>query len=467
MRQENDAMANGHCMGFSVTALRFFTGNLSPSTFGAKSTPTLPIRGNDPLQSQIAEDFAYQDLPAVRSHAIVGTPSQVLRSLVNGLNLNKETYTLAIFKSDGSGGHALTPFAVEDRGHGQMAILVYDNNFPGAVRAVDVNTHSDTWHYVGGINPADTSEIYEGDARTKSMFLFPTTPGETVQPCPFCSPQGKTNPNPGVVGPSRNRYIEVALAGASAEHPHLLFIDPKTGQKTGFDNGQLVQQIPDILVNPRFAVKDWQASAEPTYDIQFGHPVYEVVVDGTNLKRPVTEKITINGAGVLFVVADIHIAPGQKDTMLLPNDDLGVTYASGAHQAVSPLIAAEFPTYDHGRARFNVLETALLGYKPLSPFTLRLIPKRNEAMTGSPGNATPLTPAASHLLWLDSYPVNGGTPEHAYRTIGLRFDPNSQLAQFSYLNPHGPTLPVKIIDGASGRLLGTEQVPPTKNHLGG
>jgi hypothetical protein len=69
-------------------------------------------------------------------------------------------------------------------------------------------------------------------------------------------------------------------------------------------------------------------------------------------------------------------------------------------------------------------------------------------------------------LWIDSYPINGGTPEHAYRTTGLQFNPATQLAQFNHLNPHRPSLPVQIVDGVSGAQLKTLSVPPTKGHLG-
>lgn len=117
MQQVNASMAGGHCMGLSVTALRFFSHNLAVDGYGAPQPISLPVRGNTALQSLIAEDFAYQDLPSVISHAIVGTPVQVLGSLIRALKAGGELYTLGIVKPDGSGGHAVTPFAVEDRGN--------------------------------------------------------------------------------------------------------------------------------------------------------------------------------------------------------------------------------------------------------------------------------------------------------------------------------------------------------------
>jgi hypothetical protein len=56
--QVNASMANGHCMGFSVSALRFYTHNLAPQSYGASQSVSLPVQGNSALQSLIAEGFA-------------------------------------------------------------------------------------------------------------------------------------------------------------------------------------------------------------------------------------------------------------------------------------------------------------------------------------------------------------------------------------------------------------------------
>src|ERR1700709_2509682 len=100
---------------------------LSPADYGADSTATLPIVDNTPLQSTIAEDFVYQFLQPVVDARVKGTPSQILEKLGDALNSGDELYTLGIYKSDFTGGHAITPFAIEDKGDGKYAILVYDN----------------------------------------------------------------------------------------------------------------------------------------------------------------------------------------------------------------------------------------------------------------------------------------------------------------------------------------------------
>ena len=93
---------------------------------------------------------------------------------------------MGIYKRDRTGGHAITPYAVEDRGDGVYWIMVYDNNYPGAARAIEVNTKTDTWNYSGSTNPAEAAGKYEGDAETKTLELAPIAPRLGQQDCPFC-----------------------------------------------------------------------------------------------------------------------------------------------------------------------------------------------------------------------------------------------------------------------------------------
>jgi hypothetical protein len=465
MDQVNLSMADGHCMGFSVSALRFFSKNLSPGDFGARRTVDLPVQGNDRLQSLIAEDFAYQDLPSVTGRAIQGTPRSVLNALIGALNAHKETYTLAIIKADGSGGHAVTPVAVEDRGHGRAAIIAYDNNFPGILRAIDVDTHRNTWHYVGGVDPSDTSEIYDGDAATKSMLLLPTSPGEKTQPCPFCAARNSAGPGsePSVV--DKLHYVEVAITSNQHQHPHLVFQDDQ-GRRTGYVNGRLFNQIPGIAVVQNYSVQNWNSAPEPTYHLPLGHPAYRVTVDGSGLRKPISTQLQVNGAGIVFYVRDIRIAPGQQDTMLLPARDLGISYASRSTFPGSPTIGVQFPQLDPRasrpgavRARLITIATGSVGFAPGSPVSVFVDPASGQAAVDSVGDR-PLVKSARFALSMDSSPVNGGVPEKFYVTGDLPLPANAG-ARFAYLHPTTPTLPVDLI-AATGKRLGTVHVSQSR-----
>jgi hypothetical protein len=370
MSDENARMAGGHCMGFSVTSIEFFKHVRNTTDYGAKTAFKLPIQGNVSLQSLLAENWTFQDLPSVERKRVVGTPAAILRALVQSLNSQNELYTIAIFKRDGSGGHAITPFAVEDRGNGKFAILVYDNNFPGVIRAIKVNANANTWHYVGGPDPSDSSEIYDGDAKTQSMFLLPTTPGITQQPCPFCSGATRAGANAGksassagsVLAPSK-QYEQLTLVGNPENHGHLLL--HSGDHVTGYLNGRIVNQIPGVRVETTITSQNWRVAPEPTYLIP---PKTEVAVqvDGSGLARPDKERVDMIGAGIYQQVDDIVLKPREKNYVYFRGGDTGLTYFTDPHRDQTPLLAS---AVQEGKTQY-AFATLAVGVKGGSALTM-------------------------------------------------------------------------------------------------
>ena len=355
MANQNDGMSGGHCQGFSVTALRMFEQNLNPADFGADRPFDLDIVDNEPLQSAIAEHFTYQFLPPIVEQRVKGTPSEVLDTLGQALNDDSEQYTLGIYKPDLTGGHAITPYAIEDKGNGKYAILVYDNNFPGGTRAVDVDTNDDTWHYVGGTNPSNTDEVYDGDASTRTMELDPTSPGEDYSPCPFCEAgaAGDDGSGKGAALKGDERYTEITLTGDPRNHPHLVFTDDD-GNRTGLVDGKLLNEIPDIEVVKTYATQNWEGAPEPRYRLPEGAN-YSITVDGSKLEKPAKPSINLVGNGLVIDIEDITIKPGQKDEMALPGG-YGITYQSNSDEEIAPNIFAGLEEDD---AAYNFAASAV------------------------------------------------------------------------------------------------------------
>lgn len=341
MDNQNAAMAGGHCMGFSVAALRFYDGNRSLASFGsASSTDQLEIQGDTNLQSTIAEDWTFQNLPEVQGAEVKGTPTEVLDQLTSALKDKSEYYTIAIFKRDGTGGHAITPYAVEDQGNGKQNVLVYDNNFPGVTREISFDRNADTWSYVGGPNPDDTNQQYEGDASTKSLSLFPTSPGEQQQPCPFCNGQNdssSTSSTGSTLGAAQ-QYNEITLNGNPDNHAHVVLTDDQ-GRRTGVIDGKQVNDIPGVTVVKNIANQTWAATPEPTYHVPVAENV-TVAIDASALEKPDTEELNLVGPGSYTQVSEIKLEPGQKDEVQFNTDGLGYVYKTDSRQAESPILAA-------------------------------------------------------------------------------------------------------------------------------
>src|SRR5581483_10105605 len=255
-----------------------------------------------------------------------------------------ETYTIAIFKRDGTGGHAVTPYAIEDAGGGIDKILIYDNNYPKVTRAITVDTNANTWKYDAATNPSQPSELYEGDATTQSLSLFPTSPGLQADTTMFgaTAPAGGASASgAGALGSSSNQAVTVAdvqsnaldliwLDGGDVEHGHLLITDAQ-GHRLGYVGGKLVNEIPGAQVEQTVQDQDWLVSQEPTYYVPDGTK-FTVTVDGTGLTNPDAEAVGVIGPYFDLAVDNLNVHPGEKDVLDIGADGSAWSFQSGQAQ---------------------------------------------------------------------------------------------------------------------------------------
>jgi hypothetical protein len=318
----NQQMAGGHCFGFSVAAELLWQQKLNVNTFGAASTNGLDDN-NQKLQRQIAYDWALQLLDSVQSKRTAGTPNQILAKLQKVLTPHpSETYTIGIWKSDGTAGHAVTPYAVENKGGGQFAVVIYDNNWPGETRAITFDTKANTWSYDAAVNPSAPDELYEGDAKTKTLTLFPTSPGLGTQPCPFC---GKVPTNPNSSGGVKHNTEEIYLDGGDTNHADLIITD-HAGHRLGYIGGKLVNQIPGAHIDDLIS-GDWTDTLTPDFFVP-ANGRYTLTIDGTTLTGTDTETLGIVGPSYDLSVNDIPVHQGDKDILVVQPDATKLSYTS-------------------------------------------------------------------------------------------------------------------------------------------
>jgi len=377
----NKGMAGGHCYGFSVLAQLLWEGKVNHAALGAPSTTALSVNNNEALQRAIAYYWSFQLLGSVGSKAVRGTPNQVLATLRKVLKPHPtDTYTVAIFKPDFSAGHAVTPYAVENEGSGKFKVLIYDNNWPGATRAISFDTKANSWTYAASTNPDDPESTYSGNAKTKSMTLLPTSPGLGDQPCPFCGkvPDGPTlGGGLGVKGTD-----EITLTGSDTDHADLVIAD-HSGHRLGDVNGALVDHISGARVEPLIS-GDWSDNIEPDFVVP-AHATYTVTIDGSRLRSPDTETLRLIGPGYDVAVDNIPVRPGDRDTLVVAPGATTVSYTSSR---------AESPTIELGvsdtRADYT-FTVAGVSDRPGSTINLRL-PAEGGTLTfdnmGSAGRST-------------------------------------------------------------------------------
>jgi hypothetical protein len=336
MDDMNQGMGGGHCYGFSVAADLVWQDKVNTSAYGAPTINGLTINNNQSLQRTIAEGWVYQLLDSVNAGKITGSPKELLGDLEKALKPNApETYTITIFKRDGSGGHAVTPYAVNYKGDGKYDVMVYDNNWPGQSRAIVIDTNADTWSYDAATNPNNPTELYEGDAKTKSFTLFPTTPGQGTQPCPFCGTVPSDGSTAGTSGAARTAMIY--LKGSTSNHSHVLITD-KAGHRLGYVNGKLVNEIPGAHYVVPAEDQTWTERLEPILYVP-ANVAYTITLDGSPLTAADTESIGIIGPSWDIGIDDIVMQPGDRDTITADPNATHLTYQT---------TRAEVPTIEAG-----------------------------------------------------------------------------------------------------------------------
>jgi hypothetical protein len=348
MNQQNQGMDGGHCYGFSVTSLRMFTGQANPADYGGAQTIELPLQGNEKLQREIAYSFVFQGFNPVRSSVIAGTPSQILDKLIEVLKAGKsasDSYTIGFFKADGTGGHAVTPYAVEDRGNGIYALMIYDNNYPKEARAILFDRNADTWNYTTTTNPSEPTSEYQGNAQTQSLFLFPTTPGLQQQACDFCAAATTGGSQGNRLAAAKLDYNEIYLDGDPVTHGHLLIID-ENGKQYGYTpDGKFVAEIDGVKSERVFSSLD-DDTPEPTYFVPT-NMTFQITIDGTPLQEADPTDVTMIGPGYDLGVWDINLEPGQQDTLVVaPNGDQ-LSYTTKSSESPSIVFGVQLTGSDY------------------------------------------------------------------------------------------------------------------------
>jgi hypothetical protein len=338
MDDVNDSMSGGHCYGMSVASLLLWKKRLDPNAFGAPTTPRLDLTGNTGLQEQIAYNWAFQKSPLVRRATFAGTPNQILAKLIKELRSgNTETWTLAFFLRKGGGGHAVTPYQVRDMGNGQWQVLIYDNNFPGKVRAIKFDRKRNSWSYYATTIPNVPTAKYDGDAKTRSLMLMPTNPGLKQQPSPFNSRKSHNQRNDEPEPVEAHVYLE----GHDADHAHLLITDGK-GHYTGYFNGERVNTIPGARIEDELT-DGLGDNPEPDYYIPAGVD-FKITVDGAGLKEEDdTTAVGVIGDGYEYRVRDIDLKPGDQQVIDASENGTKLAYSTDTAQHPTLELGAQYP----------------------------------------------------------------------------------------------------------------------------
>jgi Tol biopolymer transport system component len=314
----------GHCDGMASTSLRFFKNLDNPVDFQSEASTTHDLL-LDNIRQHIAYYFVEQLTDPVRSYKETvrqNTPVAILGQLYSAMSNGASDPTTLFVRQAGEGGHAITPYAIEDKGGGVFWVRVYDNNYiDDANHYVVINTTNNTWSY-----ERSEASTWSGDADTKSLGIVPISQYAELPVCPWCS-------NNGVGTQGASTSSEVRLTGGG----HLLITDSQ-GQRLGYDGNQLVSEIPGAYASAIDAGVGIEL--EPIYVLPLTE-TYTILLDGQVLTQTETTAITQFGPGYAVSVDDILLGPASRDELTFTSDGTDLSYQASEGKRVTLTLALE------------------------------------------------------------------------------------------------------------------------------
>lgn len=303
----NDVMRHGHCYGMAVTAARFQRGMDFPAQFQANALAPYDLSKAN-IRRQIASYFVRQGArPAATALGNALTPTEVLSQFRSSFAFPmSDPLTLAIF--DANRGHAITPYAVQDRGNGIFWISVYDNNWPGDTsRHVEINTAKNTWSY----------EFNKGDIWDDWMSVVPVTANNAPMACPFCADRSLFT----------NGTAQVVVDGETHS-----YVKDQEGHTVGYFDGKLRNEIPGAVIAP--IVGGLGEAAPLVYDVPLTSTL-TTVLSGEGIIHNDTTSVAQFGPDFAVTLDAIPVSAMTNDKITVATDGSAVKYESNEEKSVS------------------------------------------------------------------------------------------------------------------------------------
>lgn len=411
MNQAVSAMKSGHCEGIAVLSSLMYYNETSPGLFGGSSVIDLSLQ-DVLLQREIGYWWTTQVTSPGGSKKVLESPQAVLDTLAGAFGNGSgsgEWWVMGIYLPDGSGGHAITPYAVEDLGNGTARILVYDNNWPKDSRFIEVDTLNNTWRYLASANPDEPNSLYSGNASTRNLEIVSLSSRLGRQQCDFCEKES-------AAANESTKNIQVWQSGKARA-----LITDESGHRVGLlESGQFVNEIPGAEIrNLKFGLAGIGSDHPPVIllplaSINASSLAIEISsTSNGSQKNQADTAIIAPGFALASSVPDL--GQGQNQSMDLFSEGEAYNVSIGASSQLSPTISIDT---DYQRITLNGLKI-----DPSGRINISMNPALGAFSMSTLGN---LKPGTLQLLMTSLDPASGATS--TFKSLDLMLRPDDSVS---------------------------------------
>jgi hypothetical protein len=181
-RMVNQARMSGHCEGMVVESSKRFINKESPATSELSNDVEVVHR----IFRQFSTQF-FQEVVDERDAWAKKSLAELVNAIAEGLQSGSPKFSMGIYSENG--GHAVLPYAINPLANGVMRVLVYDSNWPGKERYVDIDTANKLWRFsFSGADPENDAKAWTGG---KGDIDLNSLDARQQSTCPFCKTETK------------------------------------------------------------------------------------------------------------------------------------------------------------------------------------------------------------------------------------------------------------------------------------
>ena len=415
MNQAVSAMKSGHCEGIAVLSSLMYYNKTSPGLFGGNSVIDLSLQ-DVLLQREIGYWWTTQVTSPGGSKKVLESPKVVLETLASAFGNGSgagEMWVMGIYLPDGSGGHAITPYAVEDLGNGTARILVYDNNWPKDSRFIEVDTLNNSWRYLASSNPDEPNSLYSGNASTKNLEIVSLSSRLGQQQCDFCGKESGAGKE-SAAGSTKN--IQIWQSGKACA-----LVTDENGQRVGtLESGQLVNEIPGAEIrNLKFGLTGMVSAHPPVILlplalINASHLAINISSTANDSQKNQADTAII-APGFALASSVPDLGQGQQQRMDLFQEDNAYNVSIGANRQLSPTISIDT---DYQRITLSGLKI-----DPSGRINISMNPALGAFSMSTLGN---LKPGTLELLMTTLDPASGASS--TFKSLDLMLRPDDAVS---------------------------------------
>ena len=415
MNQAVSAMKSGHCEGIAVLSSLMYYNKTSPGLFGGNSVIDLSLQ-DVLLQREIGYWWTTQVTTPGGSKKVLESPRIVLETLASAFGNGSgagEMWVMGIYLPDGSGGHAITPYAVEDLGNGTARILVYDNNWPKDSRFIEVDTLNNSWRYLASSNPDEPNSLYSGNASTKNLEIVSLSSRLGQQQCDFCGKESGAGKE-SAAGSTKN--IQIWQSGKACA-----LVTDENGQRVGtLESGQLVNEIPGAEIrNLKFGLTGMVSAHPPVILlplalINASHLAINISSTANDSQKNQADTAII-APGFALASSVPDLGQGQQQRMDLFQEDNAYNVSIGANRQLSPTISIDT---DYQRITLSGLKI-----DPSGRINISMNPALGAFSMSTLGN---LKPGTLELLMTTLDPASGASS--TFKSLDLMLRPDDAVS---------------------------------------